>query len=247
MKVGVVVILIYVVGVIAVYIYSFGIGFSENHQIWRTFSTYFSGLLGPLLSFAALMAVLYGLFQSESLNRLQAVENNIIKQIEFHRHILDSLSIPVDKKGLVRKTGRDVFEHLFEMELKNRYKEAQFLAPSESDTVHIEISFATLFGAHGGQFGYYFRNLYRVIKYIDEVNNEKLDKDSYVKLLRAQLSKYEILMLFYNCQSSKGSKKFKPYVEKYALLKEVEHQHLIEPTHWNLYKKSAYGISNSEA
>ncbi|MCB0738292.1 MAG: hypothetical protein KDC92_12315 [Bacteroidetes bacterium] len=39
-------------------------------------------------------------------------------------------------------------------------------------------------------------------------------------MARAQLSDYELLILFYNCLCEYGGK-FKPYVERYALLKSL--------------------------
>lgn len=61
--------------------------------------------------------------------------------------------------------------------------------------------------------GHYFRNLYRIVKYIEEYEfsgkneiNER-ERKEYRGILRAQLSKYELLMLFYNiCYSEKGEK-----------------------------------------
>src|SRR5215213_5051365 len=45
------------------------------------------------------------------------------------------------------------------------------------------------------------------------------DKHLYTNLVRAQLSSYEIALTFYNCLSEMGREKFKPLVERYALLK----------------------------
>lgn len=65
--------------------------------------------------------------------------------------------------------------------------------------------------------GHYYRNLYRIVKYIreydfssstkedEDVNNK--EQKEYMGILRAQLSSYELLMLFYNiCYSDKGEK-----------------------------------------
>jgi hypothetical protein len=45
------------------------------------------------------------------------------------------------------------------------------------------------------------------------------EKKIYSNLLRAQLSNDELKLLFSNCLSDKGKEKFKPLVEKYAMLK----------------------------
>ncbi|MVO08230.1 hypothetical protein GOQ30_03505 [Flavobacterium sp. TP390] len=74
-------------------------------------------------------------------------------------------------------------------------------------------------------YGHYYRNLYRLIKIVDEkkfsnniIEDYKI-KYSYTSIIRAQLSDAEINWLFLNCLSDKGYKKFKPLVEKYSLLK----------------------------
>ena len=40
-------------------------------------------------------------------------------------------------------------------------------------------------------------------------------------MIRAQLSDYELLWIFYNCLSENGLEKFKPLIEEYSLLKNL--------------------------
>ena len=90
-------------------------------------------------------------------------------------------------------------------------------------------------------FGHYFRNLYRIVKLVHEnefytyeelggkssINSNEYNAKNfemryrYISMLRAQLSDYELLWLFYNCLSDNGSEKFKPLVEEYSLLKNM--------------------------
>ena len=87
--------------------------------------------------------------------------------------------------------------------------------------------------------GHYFRTLYHIIKFIDtsEVDNKK----EYTNFVRAQLSSHELLLLFYNAQSDLGSEKFRPLIEKYALLKTVPISLLVNPDHVSLYQPGAFG------
>nr|WP_320060051.1 putative phage abortive infection protein [uncultured Bacteroides sp.] len=92
-------------------------------------------------------------------------------------------------------------------------------------------------------FDYYFRHLYRIIKFVDEsplLLNSFEDRYQYTSMVRAQLSRYELIWLFYNCLSSNGIDKFKPLIEKYALLKNMRFELLVEEDHRNLYAQSAY-------
>ncbi len=58
--------------------------------------------------------------------------------------------------------------------------------------------------------GHYYRNLYRIIKYVNETDliEEKL-KQEFRGILRAQLSSFELMMLFYNVMYSEKGEKFK--------------------------------------
>lgn len=69
--------------------------------------------------------------------------------------------------------------------------------------------------------GNYFRTLYNVIKFVDNSNYQMEQKKFYTNIIRAQLSDNEALFLFYNGISPYGEMKFKPLIERYALLKNV--------------------------
>ncbi len=87
----------------------------------------------------------------------------------------------------------------------------------------------------------YFRLLYRILKSID--NMDKLSRDEkyeYCCIVRATLSRYELLVLFYNCLSTNGIEKFKPLVEKYAIFNNLRIDELGKEEHRDLYKQSAY-------
>lgn len=89
--------------------------------------------------------------------------------------------------------------------------------------------------------GVYFRNLYRTIKYIDEHTIlSRIEKYEYVTLLRSQLSDYELALLFYNCLSFYGRGKFKPLIEKYALLHNLPERLLISGKNKQFYEKGAF-------
>jgi hypothetical protein len=67
------------------------------------------------------------------------------------------------------------------------------------------------------------------------------DKRLYTNLIRAQLSSYELVLLFYNCLSELGREKFKPLVEVYALLKTLPRDLLANaPDHVPLFANGAY-------
>jgi len=98
-------------------------------------------------------------------------------------------------------------------------------------------------------FGHYFRNLYRIIKMIDEQifdsesqQNDFEKKYYYTSIVRAQLSDYELLWIFFNCNYEFGSK-FKPLIEKYAFLKVLSQTNdLVLIKYKSFYKETAFGL-----
>lgn len=89
-----------------------------------------------------------------------------------------------------------------------------------------------------GILDHYFRYLYRIIKYVDECKLLLTDKQKhdYICMLRAQLSCYELLMLFYNCQiPDQGRHKFKEYIERYQLFNNLRTDLLARPSEKRLY------------
>ena len=74
---------------------------------------------------------------------------------------------------------------------------------------------------YGDELGQYYRTLYNILKLVDRA--ELIDKKSiYTNLVRAQLSRFELSLLFYNCLSDFGKEKMAPLVKKYHILKYLE-------------------------
>ena len=83
---------------------------------------------------------------------------------------------------------------------------------------------------------YYFLNLYQIFKYVD---NAKLDSDDeknykkkkvYMNIIRAQLSKQELILLFYNCIGiyNISGKEYKRIVEEYVVFEHLRYENLKE-------------------
>lgn len=81
--------------------------------------------------------------------------------------------------------------------------------------------------AVNGVFDHYFRYLYRILKFIDET--ELIDdnqKYRYSSIFRAQLSEFELVLIYYNGLSHVGKGKLKPLLEKYSILKNIRQDDL---------------------
>jgi hypothetical protein len=174
------------------------------------------------------------------LNRLQAAENTIIKQIEFHNNILIEINIE-------NNCGQKAFEILYS-KLKKIYSTMpgnSYQNPNDSiaEENRIKDSFTQLYNTYGSSFGNYFKNLYLLITYIDKIEIKGFERDYYIDLVKSQLSKYEILLLAYDCiwiQDKSTGKNFIDFAKKYSLLSALESKELIqsisEVKHVNIFK-----------
>ena len=82
------------------------------------------------------------------------------------------------------------------------------------------LTYEKVYKENESNIGHYFRNLYRIVKLIQETefdsvtlsNNKKIRKN-YLGILRAQLSSFELLMIFYNMVYSNKGEKFKELIK----------------------------------
>lgn len=68
--------------------------------------------------------------------------------------------------------------------------------------------------------GPYFRLMYNCVRQIETSSASEVEKESYSKILRAQMSSPEVKLLLFNCSTHWGED-FAPWVEKYKLLKHL--------------------------
>lgn len=102
-------------------------------------------------------------------------------------------------------------------------------------------AYLIMFAERQGDLGHYFRNLYHIIRYIHRSELPDDEKQFFIRLVRAQLSMYELLLLFYNCLGPHGYELFKPLVEQYALLENLDTNYLLDTAHRGLYSPNSYG------
>ena len=91
-------------------------------------------------------------------------------------------------------------------------------------------------------FDHYFRFLYRILKFV-ETSPLVTDYDEeykYTCMLRAMLSRYELVWLYYNGLSY-GKEKLKPLIERYAMLNNLRGELLADPMNqFGRYEASAW-------
>lgn len=196
--------------------------------------------------------------QSDTLKK-QQFESTFFNLLNIHHMIVNSLDLtsirnkhpkndprvvlnltPVERRETVTEitTGRDCFVK-FSKGLKNQYNNIKSEYPTLPQLELAQKAYLKYYKRHQSDLGHYFRNLYHIFKFIKSSKEE--DKNRYTSIVRAQLSNDELVLLFYNCLVEQGEK-FRPYIEEFHLLKNINPETLIEPDkHPGLYNSSAYG------
>lgn len=172
--------------------------------------------------------------------KLQRFENTFFSMLSLQQEIVSNIRFKgnleefgcgyscesSDKMNIIDTSGREVFNVIYTYLIKGKIKSNGIESYSECT----EIS----------KFDHYFRHLYRIIKFVQKSELTLKEKYEYTSLVRAQLSDYELAMLFYNCLNYAGKEKFKPLVETYALLKNLRDELLVDEEHEYLYQPGAY-------
>lgn len=198
--------------------------------------------------------------QNETL-KVQRFENTFFNLLNLHHQIVNSIDYsyyktkektrgmgglrfgevkPEDKERVEIK-GRDFFKHHFDG-LSGVIKET----PEKYEELYLKY-----YHVLQTDLGHYFRNLYRIIKFVDQTDfsyqKDAIDdkqqfqlKYQYTSMIRAQLSDYELLWIFYNGICEYGEEKFKPLIEKYSLLKNIPDSSLPVIEHKDEYAERAF-------
>jgi hypothetical protein len=177
--------------------------------------------------------------------RQQTFDNAFFHLLELHHQIVSGMDLGESGADAeAATTGRDCFVRFYD-DLRERLASDERFRASGATRENVRTAYAELYEEIQSEIGHYFRNLYNIVKFVDR--SEVEDKQSYSNLVRAQLSSHELLMLFYNCSTHLGEEKFKPLLERYALLKNMPVAALFDPAHVRWYAPSAFRAGEATA
>ncbi len=167
--------------------------------------------------------------------RKQRFENTFFQLLRNHQDIVQGIDIR-RSGGNVISEGRDCFKSFYQRFERNVHE--------QSDIKDIIKKYLEMYTNHQADLGHYFRNIYHILKYIDcSEEIEEKEKYKYSSLLRALLSSYELIIIFYNCLGDYGKKKFKPLIEKYSFLKNIDYSLLVNSSNKDEYEPIAFADS----
>lgn len=185
--------------------------------------------------------------QNETL-RIQRFENTFFNMLSQFQEVVSSLSITY-RSGIEihEATGREVFKCAFKKNVfvcvdipKGANPQMHFYGMS--NVIKAKKLDGYCKADVPTNFDHYFRLLYRILKFVKDTPliTSFDDEYEYTSMLRAMLSRYELVWLYYNGLSEYGVDKFKPLIERYAMLKNLREDLLVEGVDVGCYDDSAY-------
>lgn len=183
--------------------------------------------------------------------KIQQFESTFFNSLNLLNSITNSIKVNKQYRDIIyRETaeGRESFM-VFYIEFKDLYEKNNLhkridieLNIGSIDERNIELEtinsiYIDFYKKNTQYLNHYFRTLFNIITLID--NKRITDSSYYISLLKAQLSSYETLILFYHSLSEYGGN-FKLLIEKYAALDSINEELLIDIKHKILFESSAY-------
>ncbi len=220
------------------------IDFSDTGEIGDTIG----GIMGPFVAIAASGLTFIAFWVQYKANiqqrhdiAIERFESNLFEMIHIQQEIINGLVIEYrnQNNNLEKKIGRDVFQYSYE-EMPIRiyvgdtiasFKLKDALNNDDEVKMRLDLTKGLWFLDH------YYRHLYRIFKYIDDANSNLIDKNKkyeYATIVRATLSPYELIMLYYNGFSHP---RFKELIERYALFNNIRHTWLASYEDMQIIKK----------
>ena len=142
--------------------------------------------------------------QNETL-KIQRFENTFFNMMSQFQEVVNNLSVMVTtSSGIYESKGRDVFQAQFEktvvyVDLKNEAKNKARFRGMKGALEKYNLN-GYLYSDTPTCFDHYFRLLYRILKFVKTTSlvTTYEEEYEYTAMLRAVLSRYELVWLFYN-------------------------------------------------
>jgi Putative phage abortive infection protein len=151
--------------------------------------------------------------QQSQAQKIQVFEGTFFNLLRIFADVRSAIDLR-NNQGVVTASGSECLRIFL-----NRVEKKVQKSAGPKDSVQ---AFEELYLQLNSELGHYFRTLYNLVKFVDR--SEIDDKRLYTNLVRAQLSDPEAEILFLNGLTARGAK-FKPLIERYALLKNIRKDH----------------------
>jgi len=184
--------------------------------------------------------------QNETLIQ-QQFENTFFHLMTLHHEIVGSIVDRKTEKGEpVEFKGRAVFANAY-IPIKDRFKRLRSEAPadekalaSDSELIRKQLSWFYR------RFGPYFTNFFSMLEFVDQNRIGYLEvKKLYVGLLRAQLSAFELLFIYYYAVTVREKDHYARLAETYHLFADLATDDLLDTAHTGFLGPTAFAESTA--
>lgn len=230
-----------------------------------TFGDFIGGTLNPILTFLTFMGLLITIVlqqaelretrremkrsakalesQSSAADRqnfestffqMLTLHNTIVNSIDLYRRDVVDADLELEDEPREMR-GRDCFDKFLD-----DFKMEYLIAPDNGgEQARLQYAYDEFWKDRQQDLAHYYRYLYNVLRFVFEYEGT-IDKQRYVKLLRAQLSDYELGLLFYTALNKHGIN-YWLYIHEYQLLDNMPDSVLIAPEHKQLFSPQSLG------
>lgn len=189
--------------------------------------------------------------------RLQRFENTFFQMMSLHHEIVRGLkykgrifTVITRNDNTEEVVGREVFQFVYqfgEVEIANGMNKQKFFGLYKAIQHHYS-NVKNVFLPHSPLFDHYFQNLFQIFLFIDRTSDDILsisDKKTYCGIVKANLSEYELVLLFFYCLHEErfGNVSFKVLAEKYCLFNNLRKESVGEDVfnkYENMYEVKAF-------
>lgn len=179
---------------------------------------------------------------------LQRFEGTFFNLLLFHNDFVKSMKLEIrttsntECKSISGKNGLEYLYNEFKMLYESKNIDHEYYDGSMMRDVRDEVKksvkelYRKIYNENEDYMSRYFMSLYHIFKFIDRNNSiDDEEKKYYSSLVRAHLNNFEQALIFYNCNLEYGEKKFKPLVDKYDLIQNMNKKFLLNETHEWIY------------
>lgn len=223
-----------------------------NHELLGTYGDFIGGVLGTIFALISILILIRTFNQQRAVTEKnkEQIENQRFNDLFFELLRLYQSEISELCGTIVRERGnekitinynnKDFFD--FEKELLQRaFKPTTSYEGNIRGAINLYMSF---YIKHRTKVAACFRTLYRIYDLLDKSDLRGNIKNSYLKIIRAQLTDSELFFIRYNAMTYYGAN-FISYINKYNILKHLPAFELLVFKDWwkDLNKTERMGIN----
>ncbi len=180
---------------------------------------FIGGTVSGIFAFLAFFVAVISNYSQIKTGKRQRFETTFFNMLNLQQQIVSDLSFKDNNNGQTSE-GRDMFHFTFK--IRDHYFNNEKQVKGMSGLLESKGLVGYTANYTPDYFDHYFRHLYTIVKFVDKTDFLSFnDKYRYISMVRATLSRYELVWIYYNCLTEKGKEKFKPLIEKYSFLKNI--------------------------